>query len=301
MEVEIHATTGRGPVRKGNEDNYLLLNLADSQFLTKPPETEEYVVKSVKFEFEENGIVLAVSDGCGGALAGDISSAMAVETVKSMLTGEVSNLEQSFYEGILIEKLYDSAIYANRLIHHSGRTNPNYNSMGCTLTTVGITLENLDFLEVGDSRAYLIRNQKIYQITQDQTLVVKLIEEGQITPEEAETHPLKNVVLQALGAQNEVFPDCVRLIPNRNDILLLCSDGLSNKLTADDLSSIIRDNSNDLGNACNCLIQEANKRGGEDNITVILAKLSGNDLKEPVDEAVKIYPLHFNDAHDDLN
>jgi PPM family protein phosphatase len=144
----------------------------------------------------------------------------------------------------------------------------------------------------------LIRNVKIYQITKDQSLVQQLIDSGQIKPEDAETHPLKNVILQALGAQNEVYPVPARLIPQRDDILLLCSDGLSNKLPAEDLLRIVLDNLNDLENASKILIKEANERGGEDNITLILAKLSGSDLMEPTDDPVVIHPLTFGDIHD---
>lgn len=301
MEAEIYATTDVGRVRIVNEDNYLLLNLANSKSWTKSNGFNELFVQSRKFEIDENGIVLAVSDGCGGAGAGDIASTMAVESVSSMLTGETPNLDDSFYGGALIEKLYDATLYANRLIHHQGRTVPEYSSMGCTLTATGITTDALDFIQVGDSRGYLVRKDKIYPITKDQTLVNQLIDSGQITPEEAETHPLKNIILQALGAQNEVYPDAVRLIPNRDDILLLCSDGLSNKLLADDLAEIIRNNLNDLENACKVLIQEANERGGEDNITAILARLSGIDLGESDNETVTIYPLSFGNINNAEN
>ena len=293
MEVEIHATTNIGRVRKVNEDNFLLLKLSNSEFGTKSKIVNEFVIQSQKFEIDEQGIVLAVSDGCGGALSGEIASEMAVETVRNILTGEAPNLEQSFYKGTLIEKLYDATIYANNLIHNQGRTNPEFNSMGCTLTAAGITSEAVDFIQVGDSRAYLIRNEKIYHITKDQSLIQQLIDTGQVKPVEAENHPLKNVILQALGAQNEVFPDAVRLIAQRNDIFLLCSDGLSNKLPAEDLARIILDNFNDLEKACQFLIKEANQRGGEDNITVILSKLTGSKLMESTDDSVVIYPLKF--------
>lgn len=298
LEVEIHAATDIGRCRKGNEDNYLLLQLSTSEFLTKSKDSNDFVIQSPKFEVDAQGIVLAVSDGCGGALAGDLSSSMVVESVRSMLTNEVPSLDDSFYEGVLIEKLYDATLYANRLIHHEGRINPELNGMGCTLTAVGVTPDTCDFIQVGDSRGYLIRKDKIYQITKDQTLANQLIDKGEITPEEAETHWLKNVILHALGAMNEVYPVAVRLIPNRDDILLLCSDGLSNKLTAENLVQLIWDNFNDLKKACRSLIEEANEKGGEDNITVILAKLSGNALMEQTDEPIVIYPLIFSDTDD---
>ncbi|HRH44362.1 MAG TPA: protein phosphatase 2C domain-containing protein [Pyrinomonadaceae bacterium] len=293
MEVEVHAITDIGRVRKENEDNYLFLNLSSKTSGTKSNGSIDFGIGFQKFEVDDNGIVLAVSDGCGGALGGDMSSKMAVETVRDMLTGEIPNLEESFYEGGLIEKLYDATIYASHLIYHKGTTVPEYNQMGATFTATAITPDTVDFIQVGDSRAYLFRNNKIYQITKDQSLVNQLIDSGQISAEEADLHPLKNVILQALGAQNEVLPDAVRLIPNRDDILLLCSDGLSNKLKDQDLLKIILDNFNELENACSVLIQETNYLGGEDNITVILAKLSGSDLLKSTDDSVVIYPLNF--------
>jgi serine/threonine protein phosphatase PrpC len=287
FELEIHAATDIGRVRRLNEDNYLLLDLSNSKFWTKSKDTGESVIQSQKLEINEHGLVLAVFDGAGGTIA----SELAAEAVKAMLLGEVPNLNDSFYEGALIEKLYDAALYANRLIHHKGRTVSQ--CISCTLTATGITLDAVDFIQVGDSRAYLVRKGKIYQITKDQSLVNQLIDSGLIKPEEAETHPLKNVILQALGAQNEVYPDKLRMIHQRDDILLLCSDGLSNKLPADDLKRIVTDNFNDLANACRVLIEEAKYAGGEDNITVILAKLSGSELMEPTDDGVVIYPLIF--------
>jgi PPM family protein phosphatase len=298
--IEIHAASHIGRVRKGNEDNFLLLQLSDAKTWTSSQAPDEFIIQSHKFEIDEHGVVLAVSDGMGGALAGEVASEMAVETVSSRLLNEDpdATLAPDHQDSVLIERLYDATVYANHLIHNRGRTDPQFSGMGATFTSVGITPEAVDLLQVGDSRAYLIRNVKIYQITKDQSLVQQLIDSGQIKPEDAETHPLKNVILQALGAQNEVYPVPARLIPQRDDILLLCSDGLSNKLPAEDLLRIILDNIDDLENACKILTKEANERGGDDNITLILAKLSGSDLMEPTDEPVVIHPLTFGDIHD---
>jgi serine/threonine protein phosphatase PrpC len=298
--VEIHATSHVGRVRKGNEDNYLLLHLSNSETLTNTEEADEFTVHSQRLEVDEQGIVLAVSDGMGGALAGEVASQMAVETVSHRLLKEDPDetITPQMDSESLIERLYDATIYANHIIHHQGRTVPEYNQMGATFTGVAITPEAVDLIQVGDSRAYLIRNVKIFQITKDQSLVQQLIDSGQINAEDAETHPLKNVILQALGAQNEVYPVPARLIPQREDILLICSDGLSNKVGAEDLLRIVVDNINELDNACRVLVKEANERGGEDNITMIIAKLSGSVLNEANEDTVRIHPLNFNDIHD---
>ena len=126
----------------------------------------------------------------------------------------------------LITKLYNATVFANHLIHQQGRTDPQFQGMGATFTGIGVTPDGVDIIQVGDSRAYLVRNGKIYQVTKDQSLVQQLIDAQQISAEEAETHTLKNVILQALGAQNEIYPVSARLTPNQNDVFLLCSDGL---------------------------------------------------------------------------
>jgi PPM family protein phosphatase len=288
MEVEIHAASHVGRIRRNNEDNFLLLNLSNSNFCKKSTGFDEVNIQSQKFKIDENGIVLAVSDGCGGALGGDEASELAVESVRNMLAGKVPNPDT------LIKRLYDATLYANQQVHNLGRSAYEYNGLGSTITAVSITSNSADFVQVGDSRGYLIRKGKIYQITKDQSLVNQLIDAGEISPEEAETHHMKNVILQALGAQNDIFPDVTRLIPQRDDILLLCSDGLTNELKNDDLLQIIINNIDDLKNACRLLIQKAIEHGGRDNITAILAKLYGEDLNEATEDSVDIHKLQFN-------
>src|SRR5688500_17328067 len=144
--------------------------------------------------------------------------------------------------------------------------------MGATFTGIGITPDGVDIIQVGDSRAYLIRNGKIYQITKDQSLVQQLIDAQQISAEEAETHTLKNVILQALGAQNEIYPVAARLSPSRDDVLLICSDGLSNKVSAADLQTNVLDNTEALRHAAAEFVKHANENGGEENITAIIAR-----------------------------
>src|SRR5215203_1844795 len=235
LTVEIHATSHVGRVRRGNEDNYLLLNISRSRAWTSEQANGEFVIESQQFEADENGIVLAVSDGMGGALAGEVASKMAVESVSEKLLDDEEDdatLTPESQQYNLISKLYNATVYANYLVHQQGRSDPQYQGMGATFTGVGVTGEGVDIIQVGDSRAYLVRNGKIYQITKDQSLVQQLIDAQQISAEEAETHTLKNVILQALGAQNEIYPVSARLEPCQSDVLLLCSDGLSNKVSA---------------------------------------------------------------------
>jgi PPM family protein phosphatase len=299
--VEIHATSHVGRVRRGNEDNYLLLNISNSRAWTSEQADGEFIIESQKFDVDANGIVLAVSDGMGGALAGEVASKMAVESVSEKLLNEEDDdatLTPESYQYNLISKLYNATVYANYLVHQQGRSDPQFQGMGATFTGVGVTPEGVDIIQVGDSRGYLVRNEKIYQITKDQSLVQQLIDAQQISAEEAETHTLKNVILQALGAQNEIYPVSARLTPNQNDVLLLCSDGLSNKVTAASIQKHIVDNIDKLEQACAELVKEANENGGEDNITVIIARLSGNGLQAPESDEVQLELIDLGNIHD---
>jgi len=298
--VETHATSHIGRVRKGNEDNYLLLNISAAKAWMSTQDPEEFVIESQRFEVDESGVVLAVSDGMGGALAGEVASQMAVETVsKKFLNDDPDKtIQPGEFSNSLIGNLYDATLYANYLIHQQGRTDPQYQGMGATFTGIGITPEAVDLIQIGDSRAYLIRSNNIYQITKDQSLVQQLIDANQIPAEDAETHPLKNVILQALGAQSEIFPVSARLTPNRGDIVMICSDGLSGKVGGVEMQKIVLDNHDNLAMACADLVKKANENGGEDNITVILAKITGDDLPEPTEGEVRLELLNIGNIHD---
>jgi len=301
INVEIHATSHVGRVRRGNEDNYLLLNISKSKAWTGSQENGEFVIESQQFDVDPNGIVLAVSDGMGGALAGEVASKMAVESVSEKLlhsTDDDETLTPEEFDNQLISSLYNATLHANYLIHQQGRSDPQFQGMGATFTAIGVTPKAIDIIQVGDSRAYLVRAGKIYQVTKDQSLVQQLIDAQQISPEEAETHTLKNVILQALGAQNEIYPVSARIKPHQNDVFLLCSDGLSNKVDAASMQKIVLENLEKLEMACAQLVKEANERGGEDNITVVLAKFSGNGLEDPEGEDVKLELIDLGNIHD---
>jgi protein phosphatase len=285
MLVELDARTNVGRIRAGNEDNYLVLDLSNAKAWVGS-ETGEAPDGLRRFELGERGLVLVVSDGMGGALAGDVASRMAVETVRDMLMGNGVQEHICPPDMPLIECLRNATEYANFAIHRKSQDDARCSGMGATLTAVAVTDDGLDFLQVGDSRAYVIRDSQIKLATKDQSLVQQLVDVGQISEEEAETHMFRNVILQALGAQAELAPVTGRVRLRQGDMLLLCSDGLSGKLRAEDIINIISSADEDLGKACDELVSEANHRGGEDNITVILARFTGTDL--PVPDSRKI-------------
>ena len=173
--------------------------------------------------------------------------------------------------------------------------------MGATFTGAAIRGDNLDLVQVGDSRGYVIRKDHIRLATKDQSLVQQLVDVGQISESEAETHMFRNVILQALGAQSDITPVTGRIRLRQGDVLLLCSDGLSGKLRADDIQQIVVNSQDNLAQACDALIEEANNRGGEDNITVVLARFHGDDLEEPATDRITIElpPLEEDKTLDD--
>jgi protein phosphatase len=285
MHVELHAKSDVGKVRRGNEDNFLVLELSNAKTWTGSDNSDTpQELKS--FELGEKGLVLVVSDGMGGALAGDVASRMAVDSVREMLIG--SDAEDHCGPDLpLIECLKNATVYANLAIHLRSQEDSRCAGMGATFTGAAVRNDMLDLVQVGDSRAYIIRKDHIRLATKDQSLVQQLVDVGQISEAEAETHMFRNVILQALGAQSDVTPVTGRIRLRRGDTLLLCSDGLSGKLRAEDIQNIVVSNS-DLGKACVELIAEANNRGGEDNITVVLARFDGKDLEEPSTDRITI-------------
>jgi protein phosphatase len=301
MFVELYAKTNVGRVRSGNEDNFLVLDLSAPRAWTGSDGAEPPDGLS-RFEVGERGVVLIVSDGMGGALAGDVASRMAVETVRDMLSGDEDGGEDASYcepGAPLVECLRNATDYANFAIHKRSQEDPRCSGMGATLTAAAVTSDGVSLLQVGDSRGYVIRGGRIKLATKDQSLVQQLVDVGQISEQEAETHMFRNVILQALGAQAELQPVTGRVRVFRGDILLLCSDGLSGKLRAEDMLRIVAGADGDLARACGELIDEANERGGEDNITVVLARLTGEDLPEPDTDRITV-ELPPSDADDTI-
>ena len=299
MIVELYAKSDVGRVRRGNEDNFLVLDLSTEQTWTgsdgaTPPE------KLTRFTLGERGLVLVVSDGMGGALAGDVASRMAVDSVREMLLGTEGE-EACDPEVDLVECLKNATIYANLAIHLRSQEDSRCAGMGATFTGAAVRGGDLDFVQVGDSRGYVIRKDHIRLATKDQSLVQQLVDVGQISETEAETHMFRNVILQALGAQSEITPVTGRIHLRQGDMLLLCSDGLSGKLRAEDIQQIVVSSQDNLAKACEMLIDEANNRGGEDNITVVLARFHGDDLEAPATDRITIElpPLEEDKTLDD--
>ncbi|MDQ3133791.1 MAG: protein phosphatase 2C domain-containing protein [Acidobacteriota bacterium] len=300
MIVELHAQTDVGRVRQGNEDNFLALDLSTARGWIGSDNVSPPPAELLRFEPGPHGLVLVVSDGMGGALAGDVASRMAIESVREkMLNGVASSSNAGTANGpALVDRLFNATGYANYEIHRKSLEDARCSGMGATLTAAAITGQTLDFVQVGDSRAYVVRGNQIKLATKDQSLVQQLVDVGQITEQDAETHMFRNVILQALGAQRDLTPVITRVHLRRGDTVLLCSDGLSGKMRAEEMREIITQAETDLTIACQQLIELANRRGGEDNITVLLARFDGDPLAAPTSDDIAIEQLEPEDDDD---
>ena len=176
--------------------------------------------------------------------------------------------------------LEEAITRANLEIHQRATEDPQLHGMGSTLTAVGVLGEHLVFAQVGDSRAYQVRDDSVVQVTKDQSLIGHLVEEGRVTREEAESMAGSNMILQALGPRDEVEVAVTFGKARRGDTLVLCTDGLSGVVDAEEIrDAVIR--SHDPAAVCEDLVELANSRGGPDNITVAVGKLTGPGLRVP--------------------
>ncbi len=214
--------------------------------------------------------VFAVADGMGGHLAGEVASATALEPIRT-LDGKV------FAEPAeAVAALRDAVVAANARVAQLADSNPSYRGMGTTLTAALVEGKRLHVAHVGDSRAYLLREGQFSQLTDDHTLVQHLIDEGQITREEAASHPQRSVITRAIGVAPEVDVDSMSLDLQAGDQFLLCSDGLTGVVADAAIAEVLRDEE-DADTAVRALIERANDAGGPDNITVLLLRYDDPD------------------------
>lgn len=276
FNIAVYAKTDVGMVRPGNEDNFLVLNLSTADTWTPERTDGDPPASLTTFTQGYYGSLIAVTDGMGGALAGEVASHHSVQCVRDrMLELQAS---PTYSKIPFHERLRLSIELANLYIYQMSLKRPECAGMGATFTAVGFYQTTAYFGQIGDSRAYLIRQGQIQQVTSDQSLVETLKQAGHITEEEAEKHTYKNVILQALGASPSINVVVDRVALRDLDIIVLCSDGLSNEAKKEEIMSIV-DKSHSLKEACDSLIDLANQSGGKDNITVVIAQVTGGKLQ----------------------
>jgi protein phosphatase len=251
MKITCEARSDVGRKRRGNEDA-LFLN----------PEQRLYVV----------------ADGMGGHAAGEVASRVAVDSINEFvtLTGDNEQITWPFglddsisYDG---NRLKTAIRHANRRVLEATRERSEYEGMATTVAAVLVDDDVANLAHVGDSRIYLWSGGQIALLTSDHSWVNEQIQSGVISPEQARSHPLRNVVTRALGGRTDLLVDVQARNMKAGDVLLLCSDGLTTMVTDEDIARVLGEAGGDVAKAAEALVEEANGRGGEDNITVVLLK-----------------------------
>ena len=245
--IKVVIKTDLGNIRTNNEDSA-------SFFQVKEENAQR-----------DKGCLLMVADGMGGHLAGEVASKMAVDTISEEYFKPDNWVDK--------EKLLDNAFRAaNKKIFDLASENVNYKGMGTTCTSLAIVGHTIFYAHAGDSRAYLFKNKSLLRITEDHTYVQELVKNGDISKEEAEQHPQRNILTNAMGTKPNMRVDTGRFIAkfDLQDRLLICSDGLYDYLSDAEIAAVMAYPT--LDEAANYFIAEAKRRGGKDNITVALAE-----------------------------
>jgi PPM family protein phosphatase len=251
MNISFKALSDVGKKRKGNEDA-LYVN----------PEQKLFVV----------------ADGMGGHAAGEIASKVAVDAINEFvcLTGGDEEITWPFgldenisYDG---NRLKTAIRHANRRVLEATREKTEYEGMATTVAAVLVDGDVANIGHVGDSRIYLLTADEFTQLTSDHSWVNEQIQSGVISPDQARSHPLRNVVTRALGGRMDLAVDMQTRKMNEGDLLLLCSDGLTTMVSDEEIERVLRDAKGDVEKGVEALVGAANEHGGEDNITVVLVK-----------------------------
>jgi serine/threonine protein phosphatase PrpC len=255
IHVDVAACSDKGRVRPINEDSY-------------------------RISLDQNLFVL--SDGLGGAAKGEVASAIAVESVMRSLreNGLAGSAEKSATGSELSDEttfLVHAIEFANRQIHDHGMRDPGCHGMGSTIVAARICGTRLSLAHVGDSRAYLFRADTLQQLTSDHSLVAEQVRRGLMNHQQAAASELQSVLTRALGTEDSVSVDAdeIELIPG--DELLLCSDGLTRMVPENEIAGIMAE-APAAQSAAERLVNRANECGGQDNITVVIVRLSNNKL-----------------------
>lgn len=241
--IKAYAKSDKGNVRETNEDYFYISNSLD--------DVQLYIL----------------ADGMGGYNGGEIASKLAVQTAKNYIENNFKDIEKD--KDSIIQLLGSSMEYANMVVYEKAKSTPELQGMGTTLEICLIYNNKVYIGHVGDSRVYRIRKQFIRKLTQDHSYVQKLVKEGTITKEQAKNHPKKNMLVKALGCNAFVEPDIMVRGFQKEDTIVICSDGLTNMVSEKEIFNMVNKN---FEMAPKELVDLANENGGFDNITVITIK-----------------------------
>jgi serine/threonine protein phosphatase PrpC len=275
ITINAFGLTDVGRVRKNNQDSFFFTQLGSGlENVIEPNTTDDHA-----------RWIFIVADGMGGGQAGEVASQMTVELVTKNFAEPLTK-KKAFDHNGFVRALIHAVETTNQTVFQESQSKEELHGMGTTVTAAAVAGSTLTVAQLGDSRAYLLRDDTITQLTKDQSLVAQMVAAGKITPEEAKTHPRRNVILQALGVQARVDVAIVKTDLRRNDRLILCSDGLWGKVEAEEIKEFT--DRYEPQAACENLVRLANERGGEDNVTVIVASFSGDGL--PLSQGRDIAP-----------
>jgi serine/threonine protein phosphatase PrpC len=284
VQIRVFGKTDVGRIREHNEDRFLVVDLNRSDIAV--------LAEGRPHGVGGRGSLLVVADGMGGAAAGELASQMATDTIFAQMV-KAWGADPDVSAQRFAYRLKEAVEVANSHIHAYAKAHLDLRGMGTTTTAVGVLGDHLFLTQVGDSRAYLIRQGKAYQLTKDQSLMQRLVEAGELTEEEAARSERRNIILQALGPDAKVKVDLTHQELRQGDVLVLCSDGLSGQVSKDEIADVVG-GTTDLQAACDRLVAFANERGGPDNITVVVASFAGDGLR-PADPRAEVghqvYPL----------
>lgn len=270
MKVEVAALSHSGHRRSNNEDHYLVSRFGRSleTLLTNLP------AESVPSRSEEIGYGMVVADGIGGHSGGEIASRTAISTLVSLVlqTPDWILGDESAEAEQVMERMAERYRLIQTALTEKGNASPGLGRMGTTMTLAASLGASLVVGHIGDSRAYLFRGDDLLQLTQDHTLVQSLVEQGELTPEEAAHHPKRHVLNRSLNAVGRMFEGDFRHVwLASGDQLLLCTDGLTEMVDDETIQSILR-HAATSNEACQNLVDAALRNGGRDNVTVALAR-----------------------------
>jgi PPM family protein phosphatase len=269
VRIDVAGLTHVGKVRESNEDNYLIaragrwLETVDTSLSNKPPR-----------QFDEVGYAMVVADGVGGASAGEIASSSALATLVNLVlqTPDWILRADEHTAAEIMKRMHDRFLEINRVLIAQARKTPRLSGMGTTLTAAWSLGQRLFLGHVGDSRAYLHRRGEMHRLTKDQTMVQTLIDAGVLKSHDMVARQFRNVLMQAIGMEGQKLePEVQTAELFDGDELLLCTDGLTDMVDDQTISSILSEKETST-EACHALVDRALEKGGRDNVTVVVAR-----------------------------
>jgi serine/threonine protein phosphatase PrpC len=271
VRVDICGRSHRGKVRPNNEDHFFVARFGRflERLFSNLPEN------ALPTLFEETGYGAIVADGIGGSEAGEVASSLAISTLVNLVLGTpdwIMRLDDDSLQNEVRQRMLQRYDQISETLAEQARADPSLRGFGTTMTMAVSLGRDLFVVHIGDSRAYLLRQRKLHQLTRDHTLAQALAEHGTIIQKDVATHRLRHVLTKSLGAKGgHVEPEIEEVVLEDGDLLLLCTDGLTEMVEERKIAQALLDEET-AEKACQRLVEEALSAGGKDNVTVVVAR-----------------------------